>query len=125
MRKVHEMNDRRPMGALESDVLGVLWKAGTPCTPADVLDRLDVELAYTTVMTILTRLWQKGLADRAKIGRSYGYSAAISQSDLVASRMRDQLARSTDRIETMSRFVDGLNPKEALQLRKLLEGRPE
>lgn len=115
------MSPRRPMGALEGEVLEVLWAADGPRTPAEVLAATDADLAYTTVMTILTRLWQKGLAERVKQGRAYAYSATHTEADLVASRMQDQLSRSSDRLATMSRFVDGLDPDEAATLRALLE----
>lgn len=112
---------RRATGSLEGQVLQVLWAGDGPMSPAQVLDALDTDLAYTTVMTILTRLWQKGLADRSKQGRAFVYTATVSEADLVASRMRDQLSRSSDRMATMGRFVSSLDESEAAQLRALLE----
>jgi predicted transcriptional regulator len=109
------------MGALESEVMVVLWNADAPQTPADVLGKLGSDLAYTTVMTVLARLWGKGLVERMKTGRAYSYTATVSEADLAATRMRDQLARSSDRVATMSRFVSGLNKNEARQLRRMLE----
>jgi predicted transcriptional regulator len=109
------------MGALEGEVLQVLWGAEEPLTPGQVLEALDGDLAYTTVMTILTRLWQKGLAERVKAGRAYAYTATVTEPDLLAGRMRDELDRSRDRLATMSRFVDGLDEDEAHLLRALLE----
>jgi predicted transcriptional regulator len=113
--------ERRAMGALETEVLEVLWKAEKPLNPGEVRTAIGEELAYTTVMTTLTRLWEKRLVDRAKAGRSYAYSACVSEADLVASRMQRELSRSSDRLATMSRFIDGLNAREAQQLRALLE----
>jgi predicted transcriptional regulator len=112
---------RRPMGSLETEVMEVLWSTDRACTPAQVRDAMGTDLAYTTVMTILTRLWHKGLATREKRGRAFAYRAASSEADLLARRMREQLARSTDRVSTMLRFVEGLDPGEADQLRALLE----
>jgi predicted transcriptional regulator len=109
------------MGSLEADVLDVLWGAGKPCTPRDVLAAMDTDLAYTTVMTILSRLWQKGLAERERDGRAYAYRPVISEADLAATRMRDTLAGTSDRAATMSRFVDGLSKREARALRAALE----
>lgn len=115
------VSQRRAMGALEAEVLDVLWRASSPQTPNDVLAALDADLAYTTVMTILVRLYEKGLVDRTKAGRSFSYEPVVSEADLVALRMQKELDRSSDRIATMSRFVDGLTEAEALQLRTLLE----
>ena len=115
------MADRRPTGSLEAEVLDVLWRADGPLTPAQVATVLDTDLAYTTVMTILSRLWQKGLADRTKQGRAFAYLAVVSESDLAATRMRDTLTSTSDRAATMSRFVDRLNKREAAALRARLE----
>ncbi len=115
-------SSRRPMGSLESEVLSALWRAGEAQTPGQVQEAIDADLAYTTVMTILARLWTKGLAERVKQGRAYAYSPAMSEADLAASRMRDQLSKSSDRMATISRFVNSLDPAEAKQLRKILEG---
>ena len=115
------MAKRRAMGSLESEVLGVLWRTDEAQTPGEVLDALADDLAYTTVMTILTRLWQKGLVERVRQGRAYAYRPVVSEAELLASRMREELSRSSDRLETMSRFVDALDPREARALRRLLE----
>ncbi len=57
------MTPRLPDGALELEVLAVLWRASGPLTPADVRRHIAHDLAYTTVMTVLGRLHAKGLAD--------------------------------------------------------------
>jgi predicted transcriptional regulator len=116
------MAQRRPMGSLEADILEILWRSDGPVTPAEVRDRVGGELAYTTIATILTRLVDKGLVRRTRRGRGYTYAATVSEAELTAARMRSALAASTDRIETMSRFVDGLSAKEAAALRAALEG---
>jgi predicted transcriptional regulator len=113
------------MGALEAEVLGVLWGAEHPLTPAEVLEALDSDLAYTTVMTILSRLWEKGLTERTKQGRAFAYAAAMSEPELAAARMRDVLESTSDRVATMSTFVGGLTKREAAELRALLsKGKP-
>ena len=117
------MAGRRPIGALESQILDVLWRSERPLTPSDVLAELDSDLAYTTVMTVLGRLWNKGLAQRVKSGRAFAYSAAISEADLSADRMRAALERSSDALATMSHFVSNLDAAQQEQLRALLEKR--
>lgn len=108
------------MGELESDVLGQLWAAGRPLTPAEVRDGLGDDLAYTTVMTILGRLFDKGLAQRERRGRAYAYLPAVSEAALAAQRMRATLERTTDRERALARFVDELSPKDARALRRIL-----
>ena len=56
-----------------------------------------------------------------KQGRAYAYTATMTEADLAASRMRDRLSRSSDRMATIGCFVSSLDPAEAEQLRKLLE----
>jgi predicted transcriptional regulator len=113
------------MGALEADVLDVLWRSDQPMTPAAVLDRLDGDLAYTTVMTILTRLHKKGLVDRSRAGRAYEYVPRVSEADLAASRMRTALTGTSDRFATINRFVDTLSKKDAAALRAVIEAMDE
>ena len=89
------MTERRPTGALEQEVLLQLWTLGRPATPAEVLDELDDDLAYTTVMTILTRLWQKGLVVRTRQGRAFAYEPAVSEAELTARRMHESLSSAS------------------------------
>jgi len=108
------------MGQLESEVMGQLWAAGRPLTPSEVRDRLADGLAYTTVMTILGRLFDKGLAKRERKGRAYAYSPCVSEAELTAQRMRAALDRTTDREKSLARFVDDLPPKDEQALRRIL-----
>ena len=108
------------MGSLEAEVLGQLWARGGAATPAEVLEAMDSELAYTTVMTILIRLWKKGLADRERRGRAFAYRATVTEAELTAARMRSMLDRSADREAVLQRFVDTLPRREERALRRIL-----
>jgi predicted transcriptional regulator len=119
------MSERRPMGSLEAEVLGVLWHVpGAALTPAEVRVGLDAELAYTTVMTILTRLWKKGVVERTPQGRAYAYRAVLDEADFTAQRMQAALGRSTDRAEAFHRFARLLSRRDASLLRAALDDRP-
>lgn len=102
-------------------MLAQLWAAGSASTPAEVRAALGGGLAYSTVMTILTRLWRKGLVTREPRGRAYAYRPAVGEADLVARRMRADLEHSSDRAGALSRFVGALSPDDARALRRLLE----
>lgn len=115
------MSERRADGELEGDVLGVLWEADEPLTPSEVNDRLAAGLAYTTVMTVLTRLWTKGLLERTRRGRAYAYRARISESDLATRRLTETLSGVSNRSEVLARFVVGLPTREKTALRRLLD----
>ena len=115
------MAERRAVGALEAQVLEVLWARSSPATPGDVLEALDGKLAYTTVMTVLTRLWQKGLVVRSKPGRAFAYEARQTREEFFAERMRLTLAAASDHRAVLSRFIDGLSAKDKTALRSLLD----
>jgi predicted transcriptional regulator len=109
------------MGELESEVLAVLWGADGARTPAEVLDALDGAVAYTTAMTILSRLWRKGLAEREPRGRAYAYRPSVTEAELTAQRMQATLARTHDREAALAQFVGHLSKKDERALRQLLD----
>ena len=111
---------RRANGALETDVLGVLWDADGALTPGEVRDSLGGDLAYTTVMTVLTRLFAKGLVTRIQQGRAFAYSPAQTRSELAAQRMRDVLADAGDHAGALTGFVGGLSKRDADLLRRII-----
>lgn len=115
------MDERRATGALEQEVLLQLWAFGRPATPAEVLEELGEDLAYTTIMTVLTRLWQKGLVRRQRSGRAFAYEPEFSEAELTAKRMRASLESTSDRRAALSRFVSELSAREARTLRTLLD----
>lgn len=115
------MAARRPMGSLEADVLRYLWRLDAGATPGQVTDALDADVAYTTVMTVLTRLWRKGLVERERQGRAYAYCACVSEADYAAQRMREALGRARDSESVLSRFVDTLSSSDSEALRQILE----
>ncbi len=75
------------LGSLESQVMEVLWTRGA-CKVREVTRMLDRDLAYTTVMTTLDRLFHKKLVDRKKLGRAYIYSPRLT-----CQEWKDRLAR--------------------------------
>lgn len=115
---------RRPRGELERQVLACLGAAEGPLTPAEVLEAIGGGLAYTTVMTTLTRLFEKGALQREAVGRAYAYSLAADpaalQSAVVAQRMRRVLDAGQDRAGVLTRFVADLGPEDERLLADLL-----
>ncbi len=119
----------RPRGALEQEVLACLAAADGPLTPGDVLAELGGGLAYTTVMTTLSRLHAKGAISRQPAGRGYVYALRGGQADaqdsMTARRMLKLLESGRDRAGVLSRFVADLSPEDEQVLGDLLaEGRP-
>ena len=111
---------RRPAGGLEAEVLAALWAIGRPLTPREVQRELGGELAYTTVMTTLTRLHDKGAVDRQRSGRAYAYTPVLDQAGIAASRMREMLDDGQDRRAVLAHFVDSLSAQDERLLSELL-----
>jgi len=112
---------RRPDGTLEADVLQALWTLDRPASPADVIEQMQTDLAYTSIATILGRLCDKGLAERHRQGRSFVYAAAASEAELTARRIHSLLDATNDRASALAGFASGLDPDDAASLRALLE----
>ena len=120
----------RPRGALEREVLACLAAAGRPLTPGDVLAGLGGQLAYTTIMTTLSRLHAKGAVSRRAAGRSFAYELSGgpdgAEASMTAHRMLQLLQGGQDRAGVLSRFVADLSPEDEELLSALLaeESRP-
>jgi predicted transcriptional regulator len=113
-------SNRRAHGALEAKILSVLQIAGRELTTAQVIERLDDDLAYTTVVTILSRLHTKGLLTRVQRGRAHAYAPVADESGLAARQMRQVLEASPDRQAVLTSFVDDLSTSDEALLRRLL-----
>src|SRR5690349_1347291 len=66
------------LGSRELEVMALLWQHGSG-TVGEIKDRLDADLAYTTVLTILRNLEAKGLVRREREGRGHRYAPKVKQ----------------------------------------------
>lgn len=95
-RSQRQLSASALLGSLEYPIMRALWER-FPLTVGDVLDRLnddrssDDELAYTTVMTVLSRLHDKGILAREKQGRSYEYRPRCTEDELVRQHSRNEV----------------------------------
>ncbi|MER5964472.1 BlaI/MecI/CopY family transcriptional regulator [Streptomyces sp. NPDC002057] len=115
---------RRGQGELEAQVLAALRQAPGARTAGWVQERLGGDLAYTTVITILTRLHVKGAVSRERVGRSFEWTAVADEAGLAALRMRKVLDGEADRDTVLARFVTALSPHDERLLRDLLAQEP-
>jgi predicted transcriptional regulator len=112
------------LGALESEVMRVCWRAGDPVTVRDVLTILNTDrsepLAYTTVMTVLARLAEKGLLARTPQGRGYLYTPTVADEAAIA--VREVLRTYGD--AAVAHFAEhaAADPDLRRRLRRLLDG---
>ncbi|MFJ5234399.1 BlaI/MecI/CopY family transcriptional regulator [Kitasatospora sp. NPDC088391] len=115
---------RRGQGELATEVLSVLHRAPGPVTASWVQEQVGGDLAYTTVMTILSRLLAKQAVVRSRAGRAYVWSAAADAAGLTARRMRRMLDTEPDRDAVLASFVTALTPQDERLLRSLLNPEP-
>lgn len=115
---------RRPNGALEREVLTCLWASDAPMTAVEVQAAIGAGLAYTTIMTILSRLEGKGVARRVPSGsRPHRYEPTVREEELVAARMMDLLGATEDRSAVLAQFLGSLREDDRNALRKALRQR--
>jgi Predicted transcriptional regulator len=115
------------LGNRELDVMRVLWELGSG-TVADVRERLPVNLAYTTVLTILRNLEEKSYVSRVAEGRAHRYSPRVGR---LAAR-RSAIARVVDTLfhgapeELIAHMVEDrtLTARDLRRLRAMI-GSPE
>jgi predicted transcriptional regulator len=116
----HRRPRRRGHGELEAQVLSALREADGPATAGWVRERLGAGLAYTTVITILTRLLAKAAVTRERSGRSFVWTPVSDQAGLAAHKMRKLLDGESDREAVLASFVTSLDPDDEKLLRDLL-----
>jgi len=118
------------LGPLERKVMVQLWAAG-PSTVTEVAAALNdaaaTPLAYTTVMTILARLFEKGFVSRTKDGRGFRYTAAADESSLEAAAAKRDLRQLIERygsttVASFAADLAGADPELVRRLREMAEG---
>lgn len=109
--------------------MDALWSGDAPITANELRDKLSATRndgktpALTTVLTVLSRLEQKGFVDRDRDARPHLYFAALTRAGHVADLMREVLETSSDRTEALAYFVGSVDESEAQVLRRLLDAR--
>ncbi len=110
----------------ELDIMNVLWDRGTG-TVAEVKDLLADPLAYTTVLTILRTLEEKGFVDHEEEGRAYRYFPTVARDDARESHLNRLLHKlfSDSPEALLTQLVsDRELPREDLErMRRLIDER--
>lgn len=111
------------LGPLEQDVMDVVWRLGE-ATVRDVHDQLVTErsIAYTTVMTTMSRLASKGLLRRDTEGLAHRYRAAVSRDHYARSAVSSVLSWLLERYPEpaasyLAQVVDDIDTMTLDQLR--------
>ncbi|HEX6746321.1 MAG TPA: BlaI/MecI/CopY family transcriptional regulator [Longimicrobium sp.] len=110
----------------ELDVMGVLWDLGG-ASVAEVRDRLPDDLAYTTVLTVLRTLEEKGYVGHTEAGKAYRYHPLVERQDAgtsVLRRITRKLFKDSPELLLTQLVSDrGLSDEELRRMQKLLEDR--
>jgi len=110
----------------ELDVMSVLWDVG-PATVAEVRERIADDLAYTTVLTILRTLEQKGYLSHAEDGRAHRYKPLVKREVAGRTALRRLVDKvfdgSPELLLTQLVSDKNLSDEELRRLRKLLADR--
>ena len=109
---------------LELEIMHVLWETG-PANVQTVQQKLDRELAYTTVQTMLNILHKKGKAKRTLKDRAYFYKPAVSRKQVVSKQVSDVVDRlfggSAESLVMSLVETKHLTPEKIARLQKLLD----
>lgn len=114
---------RQVLGDLEADIMELLWKQ-SPASVRDIHENLASErtIAYTTVMTVMGRLAEKGLLKREQHGRAYLYVPCQNReqfcSEAISTVMEGLLGGFGEPV--LSHFVDTVNSDDTAKLDELI-----
>jgi len=110
----------------ELDIMAVLWEHG-PSTVASVRDRISIDLAYTTVLTILRTLEEKGHIGHEAEGRAYRYHSLVERGEARVSAVdritRKLFAGSTETLLSHLVSDQDLSDEQLQRMRALLDAR--
>ncbi len=118
--------DRVVLTSREMDVMDVLWSRGSG-TVSEVQEALEDELAYTTVLTVLRTLEQKGYVSHQAEGRAHRYHPLVDREEAQDSAIRRMTRKlfsgSPELLMTQLLSQRGLSDAELRRLRKLVDER--
>ncbi len=107
---------------LEATIMDVIWRRGLrEFAVGDVLTVLEKqrEIAYTTVMTTLGRLYDKGLLERVRDGKRYLYTAKLSREQFLESTAREVLDGAIGGRQALAMLVEKVSESSASELDEL------
>jgi predicted transcriptional regulator len=117
------------LGPLETEIMQIIWQ-DERSTVKKVHRKLAQhrDIAYTTVMTTMSRLAEKGVLNRHREGLAYVYTPAITEDDFVTMVVQQVLDGLLDdysetAIDYMVDYLARRNPSELKRLQKALQAR--
>lgn len=127
--KLEERGLDRFFGELEARIMEAVW-ALEEATVHDICEYLGADCHYKTIMTVASRLVQKGALKRRRPGRAYVYAPVAPRdkflqnilSETVTGLMQDF---GSDALVGFAAAVDGMAPEQLEKLREMVETRLE
>lgn len=114
----------RPFTRRELDVMAVLWDMGSGRV-REVQERLEADLAYTTVLTVLRILESKGHIRHEPEGRAYRYYPVVQRDEAGSTALRQVVKKifhgSPEALITQLVSDHNLSEDELLGMRRLLD----
>ena len=122
--KPHRLGLEQVLGELEAEIMEIVWTTGETTVREVHQALLKVrDIAYTTVMTVMTRLADKGILLREAEGHAYLYRPRLSRAAFVAEMVGEVLDAllGSHSSQTVSHFVTRLDQANAEELHALEE----
>lgn len=121
------MNASKNLGSLEKEIMDIMWSMPS-CFIRDVHAMLEARrsIAYTTVMTVMVRLVQKGMLKRKKCGNTFEYSCACSKQNFIKDKFEQLMnlamrSLGQDAVATFAEELQKLPEKNKQELISLLK----
>lgn len=111
------------LGDLEREVMEVFWvDDGASLAVRDVATSFP-DHAYTTIMTVMSRLSAKGFLTESKLGRINIFRATASREEYITSLIMEALSSAQDRQAVLARFAESMLPSDKSFLHKAFSRR--
>lgn len=113
---------------LEAEIMEIVWELPHPdFSVGDIVEILECrrDIAYTTVMTTVSRLYEKGLLSRTKNGRKYLYTALQSRQEYIVQLTKDVIQQlppigQETAISMLIERIDDADDDELLKLEEMI-----
>jgi predicted transcriptional regulator len=118
-----------PLHELEAEIMDEVWRQDADTTVRDVMEALNRRArpprAYTTYMTVMRRLHDKGLLDRRRAGRQDTYVARLTREEYREQRAAAEVRQLVDEfgdvaLAHFAQSLSGLDAARRRQLRRLV-----
>jgi predicted transcriptional regulator len=117
-----------PLHELETEIMDAIWAGGEETTVRRVMDELNArsspDRAYTTFMTVMARLDDKGLLKRRREGKTDVYRPVMSREEYLAARAEAEVSALVDQfgdvaLTHFARQMASLDPERRRELQRL------